>query len=307
MENWEGGAGGISHIWVQPISLSDFEILVTWCQLKKVRFEVIGNTSNCYFLNDYNPFLVISTLRLNSIKVLKNCITCDCGYHMARLAKYCVSHGIAGFEGFTGLPGTVGGAAINNSGCYGSLISEVVQSVSVIIDGEKRILTHEQLSYRHRNSALKSKEINGVVASVSFRIRYNEDAILLEERSREFQFHRKVFQEHIYPNLGTIFSILEFKKLPFLLRCINFCFYRILKYSVKDPLKHQKLNTKLLLNLRCAGKFRNYISEYGVQCFIWKDANADRAFEKYVEFIKRNTVKYVYEIDIKGDRAYEFF
>jgi UDP-N-acetylenolpyruvoylglucosamine reductase len=324
--------GGISHIWVQPICLSDFEIIVNWCQLNKVRFEVIGNTSNCYFLNDYNPELVISTLKLDGMKVEKYRITCDCGYNMARFAKYCVSHGIVGFEGFTGLPGTVGGAAINNSGCYfipgshpqsyfkgvsglainkseryGSLISELVQSVSIILNGEKRLLTNEQLSYSHRNSVLKSKEIEGVVLSVTFCIRHKEDPNLLEKRAREFVYHRKVFQEHIYPNLGTIFSSLEFKKLPFFLRCIKFISFRIIKYSIKDPVKKQKLKTKFFLYLRGAGLFRKYVSEYGVHCFTWKDENADQAFKEYVDFIKRNTVKYVYEIDIKGERASEYF
>jgi UDP-N-acetylmuramate dehydrogenase len=295
--------GGIARLWVQPAKISDFENFVVWCQMNKIQFEVIGNTSNCYFMNDYNPELVISTLKLNEVNVDYNTITCDCGVNMSRLAKYCISNGIAGFEGFIGLPGTVGGAAINNSGCYGSLISKVVKSVLIINNGEKLLLTNEKLNYRFRNSALKSKEVDGVVTFVTFNIDNKEDPIVLEKRAQEFQIHRKTYQEQTYPNLGSTFCNIEFKKPSFLFWCINAIVHRLLNFLIKNPLEKQKARTKIFLILSGARTFRKYVSDYGIGCFTWKDPDADQAFIDYMAFIIKNSIYYELEIDIKKEKC----
>lgn len=294
--------GGVARVWVQPTVLADFQKLARWCQQKEIPFEVIGNTSNCYFQKDYNPLLVISTLKLTEMRVEGDSITCDCGYNMSKLAKYCNHAGIAGFEGFIGLPGTVGGAAVNNAGCYGSLISQVVHSVVLLQAGEVKTLSNQQMAYRHRNSAIKSKEIKGVVLSVVFKIGAKENPEVLEQRADAYQWERKTFQEHSYPNLGSTFCVVDLKKLPFHIRCISGVTQRLLNIAIRDPLRKQKLTTKLFLKVRGAGAFSKYISEYSVGCFTWKDEGADQAFHEYVAFMKGITHKAVVEIEIKDGR-----
>jgi UDP-N-acetylmuramate dehydrogenase len=294
--------GGIATFWVQPLQMFDFEKLIIWCQRYKVQFEVIGNTSNCYFLNSYNPCLVISTLKLNSIKIEESTLTCECGYNMMKLSNYCISQGIAKFEGFIGLPGTVGGAAVNNSGCYLSLISNVVSSVNMIVNGEKVSFSNEQMKYSHRNSVLKSNEIKGVITSVVFNIEKKEDNAILYKRAKKFNEHRKKFQEHVNPNLGSTFSSLEFKRLSCFLGFVSTFLRRIIiLVTAKDSNKQQKLKTKLFLILRGGGNFKKYVSDCGIRCFTWSDNEADNAFVEYLKFIKKNTTKAVIEIDIKGE------
>ena len=259
---------GTARLWVQPIKISDFENLAVWCQMNKIQLEVIGNTSNCYYMNDYNPELVISTLKLNGINVDNDTITCDCGVNMSRLTKYCISNGIAGFEGFIGLPRTVAGAAINNSGYYGNLISKVVKNVIIIANGKKILLTNEKLNYRLRNSALKSKEVDAVVTTVTFNIERKEDPIVLEKRAQEFQIHRKTFQEQSFPNLGSTFCNIEFKKPSFFSWCTNAIAQRLFNLMIRDPVKKQKVRTKLFLRLSGAGTFRNYVSDYGIEFYM---------------------------------------
>lgn len=291
--------GGTARLWVQPVEMISFEKLVIWCQLNAIYFEVIGNTSNCYFLNDYHPQLVISTLKLNSILEEGNTIICDCGFNMVRLAKYCILKGVAGYEGFIGLPGTVGGATINNAGCYGSLISDIVKKVTIIQNGKTVELNKDELHYSHRNSALKTKEIEGVLTKVTFDISKREDPKILDKRSMEFQLHRKKFQEHTYPNLGSTFCKLDFKKLPFFKKTIYVFLIRTIHLFIKNQLSIQLIEVKLFWLLHSAGSFRNYVSQFGVQCFTWKDEGADQAFIEYVTFVKKNTTNAVLEIDVK--------
>jgi len=292
--------GGIAGIWVQPIDLYQFETLICWCQLNKIMFEVIGNTSNCYFLNDYHPDLVISTLKLTEMHINEDTITCDCGYNMTRLAKYCISNGVVGYEGFIGLPGTVGGAAINNAGCYGSLISEVVESVILMINGEVQLFSKDLLNYSHRNSDLKSKKNNGIIISATFNIKRKEDPSILKKLAENYQFQRKTYQEHKYPNLGTTFNALKFKRLPLFSSLLNEFAGKILNGIIGDGVKKQILTTKLFLRIRNAGKFKAYVSDYNIGCFTWKDCKADLAFEDYLNFIEKVTTEAIIEIDIKG-------
>jgi len=49
-------------------------------------------------------------------------------------------------------------------------------------------------------------------------------------------------------------------------------------------------------------KFKRYLSEYGIQCFTWKDEGADDAFIDYINFLKENTEEFSLEIDIKDDK-----
>lgn len=293
--------GGIASIWVQPSQISVFEKIIIFCQKHHLSYEVIGNTSNCYFLNDYNPQFVVSTIKLNQLSVNydRKTINCSCGYNMTRFARYCVENGYKGYEGFVGIPGTVGGAVINNSGCYGSLISELVLEITVIKDGHKNTLNNKDLKYEHRNSVLKSREINAVVLNAVFSIKDREDPERLKNKAKEILTHRMTCQEHTHPNLGSTYAQLEFKQLPFLKRLINAVVIRIINATTTSEAKSLKIKTKLFLYLRNAGSFRKYVSEFGIRCFTWKDSDADNAFKDYVEFINDNTIKSKMEIEIK--------
>lgn len=46
-------------------------------------------------------------------------VIAEAGVHCARLAKFCVKHGLAGSAFFVGIPGTVGGALAMNAGAHG--------------------------------------------------------------------------------------------------------------------------------------------------------------------------------------------
>jgi UDP-N-acetylmuramate dehydrogenase len=292
--------GGIARIWTQPQNIFEFEKLICFCQLNHIVFEVVGNTSNCYFLNEYNPELVISTIKLNNMNIDGETIICDSGVNMIKLSKFCISRGYKGYEGFIGLPGTVGGAAINNSGCYGSVMSDLVLSIIFMKDGKKIQIENKDLNYQHRSSILKTKEVEGVVISVILTIISKDDPQILTERSLNFQKHRKTFQENSFQNLGSTYAKLKFKNLNFPLMYIYKIIQKLINLIVKDALRQLFLETKLFLLMRKTGSFKKYISKFGIGCFIWKDENADVAFCQYVDFIKRNCLEEQLEICIKG-------
>ena len=85
----------------------------------------------------------------------------------AILARKAAEAGIAGLEFYAGIPGTVGGAAVMNAGCYGS---ETVQALThaTVMDraGQVRRLANAELDYTYRHSALQDADL--IVLSAEF-------------------------------------------------------------------------------------------------------------------------------------------
>lgn len=290
--------GGIAKTWISPQNLHNYKKCIIYLQQNRISFEVIGASSNCYFLNDYNPDIVIFTLKINTFSFHENEIICDCGANMVKISKQCIVHGYAGYEGFIGLPGTVAGATINNAGCYGSLMSNIVKYVEIIENGKLKVLKNKDLQYTHRSSILK-RQNKKIVTKVCLDISQKEMAEVLEEKAKTFQKHRNTLQEHTFPNLGTVFCKLSFKSMLFHKKVLFKIIRKLISLFIFDEATKKKYNTKLFLFFIKGAYLKNYISEFGIQCFVWKDENADKMFQEYIKFIKNNTFVSEIEIDIK--------
>ena len=163
--------GGVARFFVMPSSKEELRDVVKFCFKNAIEVEIVGATSNCYFVADYNPLIVVSTIKVNKIHWSNEEVVCDAGVAMVKLGRLCIQKGISGYEGFPGLPGTAGAAVVNNSGSYGSLTSNLVLWIEMLKEnGEVCIVKNEELGYRHRSSRLKRGEVKGCVLSAAFRI-----------------------------------------------------------------------------------------------------------------------------------------
>ena len=85
----------------------------------------------------------------------------------AILARKAAEAGIAGLEFYAGIPGTVGGAAVMNAGCYGAETVQVLTHATVMDrSGEVRRMTNAELDYTYRHSALQGADL--IVLSAEF-------------------------------------------------------------------------------------------------------------------------------------------
>ena len=69
-----------------------------------------------------------------------------------RLSRVALDHGLSGLEFYRGIPGAIGGAIARNAGAYGGETADRLLRVEGLTrNGEKRVLTPEDLalSYRH--------------------------------------------------------------------------------------------------------------------------------------------------------------
>lgn len=135
-----------------PSDLETLIKLVKFLKVKKLKYKVIGGGSNLIFDGDYDG-VIIKLDKFDKVKVEGNLITVGAGFNTVKLSCKAVRDGLKGFEFASGLYGTIGGAIANNSGCYKSDMSAVVQEVTVLTpDYEIMKMNNKACMFKYRTS-----------------------------------------------------------------------------------------------------------------------------------------------------------
>ena len=136
---------------------------------KDVPVTVLGVGSNTLVRDGGVEGVVIRLGRgFNQVEVLgPTAIKAGSAVPDAILARKAAEAGIAGLEFYAGIPGTVGGAAVMNAGCYGSETVKVLTHATVMDrDGRVKRLSNADLHYTYRHSALQGADL--IVLSAEF-------------------------------------------------------------------------------------------------------------------------------------------
>lgn len=133
-------------------------------------------------------------------------VSATSGTSLIRLARYCQEHGYSGMEWAIGVPGTVGGAIVNNAGAHGTEMADSVYEV-VIYEPEHgaRLYHVDDLDYDYRYSALKVRESRRfMVFLATFKLK-EDNPRAIQVRMNEFNAYRKRTQPP-GASLGSIFK-----------------------------------------------------------------------------------------------------
>jgi UDP-N-acetylmuramate dehydrogenase len=131
-------------------------------------------------------------------------VRADSGVSLSTLARQCIGRGAAGLEWGVSVPGTLGGAVINNAGAFGGDMAAVVQTVDVLPrGGAVEVWPVEAISYAYRESRLKRSRSHLVLGAALALGRDDPDA--LRARAEEITGRRKATQPP-GASLGSIFK-----------------------------------------------------------------------------------------------------
>ena len=111
-------SGGRAGLLVRPESVEQLVATVRELHGAGVPFKVIGETTNLLFLDDRDYGCLVTTTALRGLSVDPGMcrIETETGVSLPELSRVALKHGIAGFAGLEGIPGTVGGAVFLNAG-----------------------------------------------------------------------------------------------------------------------------------------------------------------------------------------------
>ena len=100
-------------------------------------------------------------------------IEVSAGEDWDKFVEISIEKGFADLESLSGIPGTVGGAPIQNIGAYGHEVSETIARVKTYdrSKGEVKTFTNAECKFSYRNSIFKEQPGNYVILSVTFQLR----------------------------------------------------------------------------------------------------------------------------------------
>lgn len=293
--------GGMIGTFYEPESKE--ELVDLCCSLYKENksFDLIGHTSNIYFLPNYSVDIMVSTRRLKNVQYKDNLIIADCGANVKALAHAMVSEGVKGFEGLIDLPGTVAAAVYGNASCYNCSVNDMLVSVDFLKEnGEIVTLKPEELKFTKRSSALKRGEIKGTILSVTLRKEYGNTETL-KKLAEENHRKRLLTQPGPKDNIGSIYAHTDgYSRKSYFVRFFVRMLLFLYRFIQKDRTIVKRVGIDIILRMYNAKELQPYV--YDWNRYIWKDKQSHELFWKFHEIHKKLFNKSEFEIEIKGDR-----
>lgn len=143
---------------------------------------ILGAGSNVLFTGDYDGLVAVN--RLTGVRELEPGpegeyrFRAASGETMDHLVRMLTLSGHPGLENLVLIPGSVGGAAVQNIGAYGLEAAERIESVEIcdLEDGSRRVLSCEECDFRYRDSVFKRPQAaSWLVTAVTFSLPAPQD------------------------------------------------------------------------------------------------------------------------------------
>ena len=197
--------GGPADLFVTPGSIQAVADSIRICKETQTPCAVIGNGSNLLVSDTgYRGVIIQIGRNLNQVSVNGEEIRAQAGAMLSVIAKTALSESLTGFEFASGIPGTLGGAAVMNAGAYGGEMKDVLTEVTVLTrEGEIRTVPAEKLEMGYRTS-LAAK--NGWIILEAVLKFQKGDAEAIRGRMEELKMQRVTKQPLDLPSAGSTFK-----------------------------------------------------------------------------------------------------
>ncbi len=206
--------GGPAAVFLEPDSPSSLSHALQCCRSAGFRPFILGGGSNLVVSDAGIDGVVISLGKMRSIEIIAAadgyCLRCAGGTPIHEITAFCTKQGFTGLETFSGLPGTIGGAAFMNARCYEVQISDVLVSAAYFpLEGE---LPAKPLTYRidpsewdYKRSPFAERLAPAVVTEVVLKVQKGDEAEIAAA-CEKFR-HDRIDKGHFkYPSAGSVFK-----------------------------------------------------------------------------------------------------
>ena len=197
--------GAADFVYVARESTREVSEVVQTAWKQNIPVRVLGGGANVLVSDHgFRGLVVINKVAEAAFKESQVVVTS--GYSLTILARKCASRGLAGFEWAASVPGTVGGAVVNNAGAHGGDMAANLHTAT-ICDAEKgvQVLTKADLAFAYRSSLLKHREDRRfLVLMATLNLQSGEPA-KINAKIDEFIAYRKRTQPP-GASLGSIFK-----------------------------------------------------------------------------------------------------
>ena len=154
--------GGPAEIFFRPDSLNQLQKFLIEIKNENLKIYILGAGSNTLIRDSGVKGVVIKlSSNFSETKLLdNNTIEVGAAALDRKAADFAKDNSISGLEFLACIPGTIGGAVIMNSGCYGSDMSKILKSVKVIDEnGDIKDIRNDNIEFFYRRTSLSEKYI----------------------------------------------------------------------------------------------------------------------------------------------------
>lgn len=149
--------GGRAEYYYKATTLEELVEVVELAREAEINHLVLGKGSNIIFSDNGYPGLVIDN-KTNKVETQDTKVFAESGISLESLIRVLAEKGLGGLEFLSGIPGSLGGAIVNNAGSFGWQMADIIAGVLVLDSkGEKKFLKTEEMDFGYRKSALKGK------------------------------------------------------------------------------------------------------------------------------------------------------
>mgnify|MGYP001601983764 CR=1 FL=1 len=208
--------GGPAKFFVEAHNRDDFIAALRAAGSLGLPWMVLGAGSNVLVSDRGFPGFVVHPVG-GTIRINGHLIQADGALSMARVAAESLKAGLSGFEWAVGVPGTIGGSARGNAGCFGSEMKDAIRAISVFntVSGEVEEWAPEAAEFGYRDSIFKRRP-EFAILSATLELRPLASRREGEELVRDYTLRRSKNQDIGSQSAGCVF-----KNIPWDRRDIN--------------------------------------------------------------------------------------
>lgn len=197
--------GGPADILVLPETIEEISNIIKLCNDNEIDYYIIGNGTNLLVRDKGIRGVVIKIDdNFNNIGVNGNIIKAQAGCLISRIAKLALKNSLAGFEGCSGIPGSLGGAVAMNAGAYGTEMKDVIKTVKCINqDGNILEFSNEDMKFGYRHSRVFEDKLIVVEAEIELEF---GDFNKIKNQMDDLTNRRNTKQPINMPSAGSTFK-----------------------------------------------------------------------------------------------------
>ncbi len=188
--------GGPADVFFRPKDKDQLISFLNEIKENNYNLHILGAGSNTLIRDTGVKGVVIKlSSNFSEIKLLKkDIIEVGAATLDRKIADFAKDNDISGMEFLSCIPGSIGGAVIMNSGCYGSDISKILLSIKVVDDkGHEKQIKSDKIKFFYRGSDLPknyiilSVTLKGVISSKKIIEKKQEELIQRKKKSQPSQ------------------------------------------------------------------------------------------------------------------------
>lgn len=196
--------GGPCDVMVFPRTENEFINVMKEILINNIPYFILGCGSNLIVKDGGIRGIVVNLTKFNNIRVKGKHVSCDAGAKMSDISSASYENSLTGFECFSGIPGTIGGAVTMNAGAYDGEISSVINKVKVMNSlGELFEISRNDMEFSYRRSTVMKN--NYVLISCDIILKIG-DKSEIKNKIDDLTKRRSSKQPLEYPSAGSIFK-----------------------------------------------------------------------------------------------------